>query len=175
MLRSARSTAEKMIKVNHAGENGAVNIYRSQKLVSYVRDRHLIHLLAQNQHHEEEHRQIFCEYLNQKNIRRCFSYHLCGLGGFILGMITGLIGENAIAATTYAVETVVLSHLEDQLQYLSEADDDDAFQRVKNIIQDEKQHQEAAEEKLQNSKLITRLLIRIVSLSTEGVIRFGMR
>ncbi|WP_367281214.1 demethoxyubiquinone hydroxylase family protein [Sneathiella sp.] len=36
-LRPAKKTAEKMIKVDHAGENGAVNIYRAQRTVALFR------------------------------------------------------------------------------------------------------------------------------------------
>ncbi|MBL6938793.1 MAG: demethoxyubiquinone hydroxylase family protein [Alphaproteobacteria bacterium] len=36
-LRPAATVAEKMIKVDHAGENGAVNIYRAQRLVARIR------------------------------------------------------------------------------------------------------------------------------------------
>ena len=43
---------------------------------------------------------------------RCRSYHLCGVGGWMLGLITGLLGRQAIAATTVAVENVVLGHLQ---------------------------------------------------------------
>jgi len=37
MLRPAKSVAEKMIKVDHTGENGAVNIYRAQRIIAHIR------------------------------------------------------------------------------------------------------------------------------------------
>jgi len=40
---------------------------------------------------------------------------LCGIGGFALGLFTGICGRASIAATTLAVETVVLRHLEGQI------------------------------------------------------------
>ena len=121
-LRPARTTAEKMIKVDHAGENGAVNIYRAQTLAARIRAPSLVKQLTEFQRHEEEHRTIFRDYLAKIGVRRCVSYHFSGLGGFSLGFITGLIGPKAIAATTFAVEHVVLRHLEEQLEYLRSAD-----------------------------------------------------
>ena len=136
-LRPASSVAEKMIKVDHAGENGAVNIYRAQRLVARIRAPSRVKQLAEFQRHEEEHRAVFREYLASIGVRRCVSYHLCGAGGFALGFVTGLIGPSAIAATTFAVEHVVLRHLEVQLEYLRAAAPE-ARDCVNRIYEDER-------------------------------------
>ena len=72
--------------------------------------------------HEKTHREIFRAELLRRGRRRCRSYHLCGLGGLVLGFLTGLLGRSAIAATTVAVESVVLRHLEEQLRALEGSD-----------------------------------------------------
>lgn len=174
MLRPARTITEKMIKVDHAGENGAVNIYRAQKAVARFRAKSICAQLDRNQTHEEEHREIFAEFLQKNGVRRCISYHACAAGGFVLGLLTGLIGPGAVAATTYAVERVVLEHLETQLEYLNE-NDQEAWQCVMRIVQDERAHHDTAEAQMQKDRVLTKVLVFIVSLSTEGVIRFGMR
>lgn len=173
-MRAAKSIAEKMIKVDHTGENGAVNIYRAQRWVSYIRARHFIPQLQEFQSHEEEHRDIFMARLNEMGVRQCVSFHLSGIGGFALGLITGLLGPSAIAATTYAVEDVVLTHLEHQMPYLQQ-EDPDSYEAVRQIYDDEMSHHQTAEVQMQQDKLLTKLLIVIVKLCTEGVIRFGMR
>lgn len=174
MLRPAASIAEKMIKVDHAGENGAVNIYRAQILASKIRARALVPQLAEFQRHEEEHRKIFGTYLSRNGIRRCVSYHACGLGGYVLGFVTGLVGPNAVAATTYAVESVVLKHLEEQLAYL-EQHGRDAYDCVSAIYDDELKHHDEAEGHLSQDGFLTKVLIAIVKGCTELVVRFGMR
>ena len=174
LLRPAKSIAEKMIKVDHTGENGAVNIYRAQRLISHIRARHLIPQLTEFQSHEEEHRDIFKTRLNEMGIRQCVSYHLSGIGGFVLGLITGLIGPSAIAATTYAVEDVVLSHLEHQMPILQETDPE-SYKAVRRIYDDEMEHHQTAEVQMQQNKVLTKLLVWVVKLCTEGVILFGMR
>ena len=58
-MRAAKTVAEKMIKVDHTGENGAVNIYRAQRLAASIRARSLLPQLKEFQEHEEEHREIF--------------------------------------------------------------------------------------------------------------------
>jgi 3-demethoxyubiquinol 3-hydroxylase len=173
-LRPAHSMSEKMIKVDHAGENGAVNIYRGQNAVTRLFNRQLREQLSEFQTHEEAHREIFRTYLADKGIRRCISYHACGFGGLTLGLITGLGGQRAIAATTYAVEHVVLAHLAHQIDYLRNADAA-ALDCVLRIYNDEKEHHDSAEVMIGARDWLTRVLIGVVKLSTEAVIRFGMR
>jgi ubiquinone biosynthesis monooxygenase Coq7 len=173
-LRPAGTVAEKMIKVDHAGENGAVNIYRAQRLVARLRAPSLLAQLAEFQQHEEEHRRIFQAHLSGVGVRRCVSYHLCGVGGFSLGFVTGLIGPSAIAATTFAVEHVVLHHLEEQLEYLGDAAPD-ARDCVRRIYDDERTHHDAAEAQLVREGWLTRVLVAVVRFCTEQVIRIGMR
>lgn len=174
MLRPAQSTAEKMIKVDHAGENGAVNIYRAQYLVSRIRARRLLSDLKHFQEHEMEHRDLFSNFLSTNGIRPCVSYHLCGLGGWCLGFVTGIIGPSAIMATTYAVENVVLEHLEHQTEYLKDRNND-AFECVSAILKDEQEHHDHAFERFNKDGLLSKILVKIVKACTESVIRFGMR
>ncbi|HEX2590964.1 MAG TPA: demethoxyubiquinone hydroxylase family protein [Rhizomicrobium sp.] len=173
-LRPARTVAEKMIKVDHAGENGAVNIYRAQRLVAQVRAPSLCGQLAEFQQHEESHRRIFAAHLEKIGVRRCVSYHLSAVGGYALGFVTGLIGPSAIAATTFAVEHVVLRHLEEQLDYLRTTSPD-ARDCVTQIYEDERRHHDIAEDHLVRDGWMTRVLIAVVQFSTEQVIRIGMR
>ena len=173
-LRPAKTVAEKMIKVDHAGENGAVNIYRAQKLIARIRAPSLVRQLTEFQHHEEEHRAIFREYLASIGVRRCASYHFAGAGGFSLGFVTGLVGPSAIAATTFAVEHVVLRHLEEQLEYLKDASPE-ARDCVRRIHDDERAHHDTAQGQMSRKGWLTRVLIAVVQLCTETVIRIGMR
>ncbi len=172
--RKAQTISEKMIKVDHTGENGAVNIYRAQYLAASLRAPQLKPQLRHFQQHEEEHREIFRQYLDKNGLRRCMSYHLSGIGGFALGFTTGLIGPNAIAATTYAVENVVLEHLEHQIEFLKD-DNTEAFTAVSMIYEDEKSHHDTAKAQLSQQTWMARIIVKLVKLSTEAVIAFGMR
>jgi 3-demethoxyubiquinol 3-hydroxylase len=174
MSRPAQTIAEKMIKVDHAGENGAVNIYRGQHAVARFMHPRLCAGLAEFQGHEKEHRAIFQTYLADRGIRRCISYHACGCGGLALGLITALMGARAIAATTYAVEHVVLGHLNEQMTYLRNHDTT-ALHCVAQIRGDEQAHHDEAAEQMGAPDWLTCCLIRVVAFSTECVIRFGMR
>ncbi len=174
MVRAAQSISEKMIKVDHAGENGAVNIYRAQKIGAYIFARAQLPEIVRYQQHEEQHRGIFANHLEEYGIRRCISYHLCGIGGFALGLVTGFMGSQAVFATTYAVEHVALNHLEHQMAFLKSADKK-AFDCVEQVVVDEREHHDSAADNLITDHFLTKILVSIVRFSTESVIRFGMR
>ena len=123
---------DRILKVDHAGEHGAVNIYRAQILVARWTAPHMTPVLRHFLEHELGHRALFWGQLQARGVRRCHSYVLCGVGGWTLGLVTGLLGASAIAATTYAVESVVLQHLLEQRRQLETADPD-VFDTVSRI------------------------------------------
>lgn len=165
---------DRIMKVNHAGEHGAVNIYRGQIIAAPLMARSMVGMLTENKSHEERHRSIFLAELERRGRRRCRSYWLCGIGGFILGLITGLLGRKAIAATTVAVESVVLGHLEQQMRALREQDAP-AVTAIAAIYDEEKLHHDQHAAHVDSSDVWVRILHPAVSVSTEAVIWLGMR
>ena len=170
----ALSHADRILKVNHAGEHGAVNIYRGQRLVCFWRDDALKRELEELRAHEERHRAIFAAELKRRGVRRCRSYALCGFGGFLLGISTGICGRPSIAAVTVAVERVVLRHLEVQLRELDGVDPA-AHAAVASILEDERAHHDRAAQEPRQGIFWPRILKPTVSAATEFVIWTGMR
>src|ERR1700726_4478879 len=121
-LAADESLGDRVMKANHAGEHGAVNIYPPHLVRCRGGRSDIKSERRQFLDHEMRHREIFAAELIRRGRLRCRSYHLCGLGGFALGLVTGLCGRASIAATTVAVETVVLRHLEAQMSTLRLAD-----------------------------------------------------
>lgn len=165
--------SNRAMKVNHAGEQGAISIYSGQILMARVTAKHLLPELATFREHEREHRAIFQQVLECRGLQRCRSYWLCAMGGYILGIVTGLCGARAISLTTVAVERVVLHHLQQQLAFL--APDDDAVAAVMAILKDEQEHYDSAAIHSQAPGILGRTLGALVSGATESVIWLGMR
>jgi ubiquinone biosynthesis monooxygenase Coq7 len=166
--------ADRILKVNHAGEHGAVNIYRGQRLVCSWRDAALKRELEEFRAHEERHRDVFAAELARRGLRRCRGYHACGLGGFLLGITTGVCGRASIAAVTVAVERVVLRHLDAQLRELDGVDPA-AHAAVSSILEDERMHHDRAAQEPRQGLFWPRLLRPAVSAATEFVIWTGMK
>ncbi|MFL9875974.1 demethoxyubiquinone hydroxylase family protein [Paraburkholderia megapolitana] len=165
---------DRFLRVNHAGENGAVHIYTGQILLARLTARKLVPELIEFRLHERNHRAIFAEALRARGARRCRSYLLCGAGGFALGVVTGLLGPRAISATTAAVERVVLDHLMDQIAELA-GKDATAIAAISSIVDDESRHHDASAARAVTGGLWERWLTPIVAASTSAVIWMGMR
>jgi ubiquinone biosynthesis monooxygenase Coq7 len=162
------------MKVNHAGEHGAVSIYAGQISVARLRARALLPELAAFKAHEERHRAIFGHELHRRGLTRCRSYWMCAVGGYALGVVSGLLGIKAIATTTVAVERVVLRHLGQQLATLGDSDPE-AVAAISAIFNDEQQHHDQSAAHLEHTGMLNRALGSIVSAVTELVIWIGMR
>ena len=166
--------ADRVLKVNHAGEHGAVNIYAGQIFVARLTAPGLVGELREFKSHEERHRATFWAELVRRGRPRCRSYALCGLGGFMLGFVTGILGRRAIAATTVAVERVVLRHLAHQLSVLR-GRDSAATAAIASIVEDEQQHHDRSALHSRAGGFWPAVLTPVVSVSTELVIWSGMR
>ena len=173
-LNPGETLGDRVMKVDHAGEHGAVCIYRAQRFFARWTAPDLIPELDEFLVHERGHRARFGAELERRGARRCRSYWLCGLGGFVLGGFTGLLGRRPIAATTVAIEKVVLSHMRKQVDVLSPIDPP-AAEALRDIIVDEQQHHDLSALRLAPPGPWPRLIEPVVRLSTEAVIWLGMR
>lgn len=167
-------TAKKILKVNHAGEFGAINIYRSQILISRFFQRSYVPLLENFLADEKRHLDIFWNEIQSRDGIKCKSFWLCGLGGWVMGFISALFGKAGIMACTLAVESVVANHLRNQLIYLKQRNDIEAYSAVNSILEDEENHRDIGQRHGGANILYTPFRFAI-SIFTEGVIRLGMR
>ena len=164
----------RILKVDHAGEQGAICVYRAQLAIARLTAPSLREQLADFLVHEKRHRSIFGAALMKRGIRRCRSYTLCSLGGYVLGAVTALMGRKAIAATTMAIEAVVLRHLAEQQEQLAKRDPD-AAALIASIIDDEQLHHDRSLDEIEVDSLQLRALRAIVGQATETVIWLGMK
>ena len=167
-------TAKKILKVNHAGEFGAINIYRSQILVSKFFRRSYVPLLEDFLADETRHLNIFWIEIQRRDGIKCKSYWLCGIGGWLMGLLSACFGETGIMACTWAVESVVANHLHNQLTYLHQKNDLDAYRAVKSILEDEENHRDIGQN-LGGKNILYTPFRFMISAFTEAVIRIGMR
>ena len=168
-------TPKKILKVNHAGEFGAVNIYRSQIFMSKIFIPDLVPMLEDFLTDELRHMDTFWTEIKARNGIKCKSFWLCGVGGYVMGFMSSLLGRKGIMACTWAVESVVVNHLENQLIYLANKNDNKAYEAVASILADEKNHRDTGYIQGGTSNVFYQPLRVMISLFTEVIIRFGMR
>ncbi len=173
-LKSGETLGDRVMKVDHAGEHGAVCIYSVQRWFARWRAPDMVSELDAFLEHERGHRALFGEELQRRGRSRCRSYVWCGVGGLILGTITGIAGRGAIAATTVAIERVVLRHMHEQIAALRGVDES-AVRTLTIIIAEEQEHHDLSAVRLPSAGFWQRLIDPVVSGSTEAVIWLGMR
>jgi ubiquinone biosynthesis monooxygenase Coq7 len=111
-----------MIRVDHAGEYGAVRIYEGQLAVmgaSKTKTADAIRHMAQQ---EREHLKRFDILVNERRVRPTALHPVWQVAGFALGAATALMGEKAAMACTEAVEEVIDRHYADQIERLKTTD-----------------------------------------------------
>lgn len=161
-------TIARILKVNHAGEFGAIRIYRAQLWYARTVGSDLVPFLTETLSHEIQHCQKFLDAMPTRDARPCNAMPLWGLGGSVLGLMTSLMGRNAVMVCTEAVEETVHRHLDEQMHYL--AGRDEALRQVIAEIQvEEIQHLRFAQSQVRLSPL-NGVLKAVICISTEVVI-----
>jgi len=113
-----------MLRVDHAGEYGAVAIYRGQQAVfrRQSKTKPMAETLAEMEAEEQKHLDAFDRLLIERNVRPTVMNPLWNAAGYGLGVVTALMGEKAAHACTEAVETVIEQHYAEQAEACAEAE-----------------------------------------------------
>jgi 3-demethoxyubiquinol 3-hydroxylase len=162
-------TIARILKVNHAGEYGAIRIYRAQIWVARRLYPDLVPFLQETLGHEVNHCALFRAAMVPRGARPCRVMSLWGNGGYVLGFLCALLGRQGIWICTAAVEGAVHRHLQDQLHFLR-ARDRDLHDIILSIQHEELMHLTHAEMRLTASTPITRLLSGSITIATDIVI-----
>lgn len=112
----------RILKVNHAGENGAIQIYGAQISIAKIFYPEIVAKLTEMQGHEIGHHRLFAEAMLSRQAKPCRLLFLWSYGGWGLGFATALLGRKMIWTCTEAVESAVHDHLVDQLAFLATRD-----------------------------------------------------
>src|SRR5215470_7451419 len=164
-----RITIARILKVNHAGEYGAIRIYRAQTWIARRIYPDLVAFLQETLRHEVLHCTMFRGAMPERRARPCRIMSLWGNGGLILGLLTALLGRQGVWICTAAVESAVHRHMDDQLHFLR-GRDADLHSLISSIQAEELMHLDYAEERIVRRTRWTLLLHGIVWATTDTLI-----
>ncbi|HXC55588.1 MAG TPA: demethoxyubiquinone hydroxylase family protein [Rhizomicrobium sp.] len=111
-----------MIRVDHAGEYGAVRIYEGQLAVLGTRNSPAADAIRHMAEQEQRHLKAFDALVNARRVRPTALEPVWRVAGFALGAATALLGEKAAMACTAAVEEVIDAHYAAQVEKLGTSD-----------------------------------------------------
>jgi 3-demethoxyubiquinol 3-hydroxylase len=163
-----------MIRVDHAGEYGAVQIYKGQRAVfdRIAGKAHAAQLIAEMEAGEQEHLKTFDRLIAERGVRPTLMAPLWRVAGFGLGAATALMGEQAAHACTEAVEEVIEEHYAKQSQALAGVDN--ALKRiVDQFREDEIGHKDTAIEQGARNAPGYPVLSAIIKFGCRAAIRIS--
>ena len=133
------------LRSDHAGETGAVYIYRA--ILQFTRDPEIIAFATEHLATEERHLSAFENWLPQRDKSRLIP--LWRIAGWSLGAVSLLGGRAGVYRTIEAVERFVVIHYQEQLDYL---EDDKELSTVTELLRsfmdDEDSHRADAEHRV---------------------------
>ena len=140
---TSRHDIERFLRVDHAGERAAQQIYKGQLavLANHEMADEIRHMMDQ----EVEHLETFDSLLNERQVRPSLLDPLWGAAGFTLGVVTAAMGPKAAMACTIAVEEVIGEHYQKQADILGE-DERELRAFVERFRDEELEHRDIAVE-----------------------------
>ena len=147
MEKTDQKILEEIIRVDHAGERGAIKIYEGQLLAlkTIKKDRALKDKIEEMKEHEQEHLSYFEKEIHKRNMKPTYLLPLWDLMGISLGFGTALLGKKAAMLCTASVEEVIENHYENQLNKIGE-DEKDLKIKIEKFKGDEVNHKNTAYE-----------------------------
>jgi len=120
MKKTSKKKIEEFIRVDHAGERGAIKIYEGQLLAlnTFVKDDNLKKTIQEMKTQEKEHCIYFENEIKRRNIKPTKLLPLWDLLGVGLGFGSTLLGKKAAMLCTASVEEVIDQHYENQINQL---------------------------------------------------------
>ena len=111
---------EEFIRVDHAGERGAIKIYEGQLLAlsTVVKDNDLKEMIKDMKEHEQEHCNFFEDEIRKRNIKPTKLLPLWDLLGLGLGFGSTILGKKAAMLCTASVEEVIDGHYKSQIDQI---------------------------------------------------------
>tara|TARA_B100000767_G_C19645305_1_gene484323 strand:+ start:121 stop:654 length:534 start_codon:yes stop_codon:yes gene_type:complete len=168
MKKTDKKTLEEIIRVDHAGERGAIKIYEGQLLAlkTFKQDEDLKRQIEEMKEHEKEHYEFFDSELQKRNIAPTKLLPLWDLLGVTLGFSTAMLGKKATMLCTASVEEVIGDHYQNQTYKLKE-DEKKLKEKIIKFRKDELSHKDIAYDGGATKKGAYGILDKIIKTSSR--------
>ena len=168
MKKTDKKTLEEIIRVDHAGERGAIKIYEGQLLAlkTIKQDEELKDIIENMKEHEKEHFEYFEKEIQKRNIKPTSLLPLWDLMGVSLGFGSAILGKKAAMLCTASVEEVIDQHYKNQIKKLGK-DEEELKKKIQKFNEDENNHKNIAYEAGASNKGIYRLMDIVIKTGSR--------
>tara|TARA_B100001057_G_scaffold318623_1_gene318930 strand:- start:63 stop:593 length:531 start_codon:yes stop_codon:yes gene_type:complete len=173
-MKKTKSKVEEFIRVDHAGERGAVKIYEGQLLAlnTIVKNDDLKKTIEDMKEHEIEHCQFFENEIKRRNIKPTKFLPLWDLLGVGLGFGSTILGKKAAMLCTASVEEVIDKHYQDQINELG-PEEKSLKTKIIKFREDELHHKDIAYEEGATKEGIYSIMDKIIKTGSKLAIRIS--
>ena len=170
----SKNRIEEFIRVDHAGERGAVKIYEGQLLAlnTLVKDEELKKKIEEMKVHEVEHSQFFENEIKKRNIKPTKFLPLWDLLGVGLGFGSTLLGKKAAMLCTASVEEVIDKHYLNQINQLG-SEEKELKKKITKFRDDELDHKDIAYEEGATKKGFYSIMDKIIKTGSKIAINIS--
>ena len=174
MKKTNKTKVEEFIRVDHAGERGAIKIYEGQLLAlnTFVKNDKLKKTIEEMKEHEKEH----CDYFEDELIKRKITptkflpiWDLLGVG---LGFGCTILDKKAAMLCTASVEEVIQEHYSNQINQL-ESDEKKLKEKIIKFREDELHHKNIAYDEGATKKGIYSIMDKIIKTGSKIAINIS--
>ncbi len=168
MKKTNQKTLEEIIRVDHAGERGAIKIYEGQLLAlkTIKQDNDLKDKIEEMKEQEKEHLEYFEKEIQKRKIKPTYFLPLWDVMGVALGFGTAMLGKKAAMLCTASVEEVIEDHYQNQLKKLGN-DEMDLKAKIEKFKEDEVNHKNRAYEAGASNKGIYSLVNKVIKTGSR--------
>ena len=174
MTKINNKRVEEFIRVDHAGERGAIKIYEGQLLAlnTFIKDDSLKKTIEEMKEHEKEQCEFFENEIKKRNIQPTKFLPLWDLLGVGLGFGSTLLGKKAAMLCTASVEEVIDKHYLDQINQLGN-DEKNLKKKITKFREDEIHHKDIAYDEGATKKGVYSILDKIIKTGSKIAINIS--
>ena len=165
---------EEFIRVDHAGERGAIKIYEGQLLAlsTLVKDENLKKTIKNMKEHEEVHCDFFENEIKKRDIKPTKLLPLWDLLGLGLGFGSTIIGKKAAMLCTASVEEVIDGHYKNQIDQIG-SDEKNLKNCIIKFREDELHHKDIAYNEGATKKGFYSLIDKVIKTGSKLAIKIS--
>ena len=174
MKKTNKNKVEEFIRVDHAGERGAIKIYEGQLLAlsTFIKNDELKKTIEKMKEHEKEHCNYFENEIKKRKIKPTKFLPLWDLLGVSLGFSSTILGKKAAMLCTASVEEVIQEHYENQINQL-ESDEKKLKKKIVKFREDELNHKNIAYDEGATKEGIYYIMDKIIKTGSKIAINIS--
>ena len=174
MKKTNQTKVEEFIRVDHAGERGAIKIYEGQLLAlnTIVKNDSLKKIIEEMKEHEKEHCNYFENEIKKRNIKPTKFLPLWDILGVGLGFGSTILGKKAAMLCTASVEEVIDEHYLNQIREL-QSDEKILKEKIIKFREDELHHKDIAYAEGATKKGVYSILDKIIKTGSKIAINIS--